>query len=170
MVLGDSLAEGYLAPPEASFPSVLEKRLEIELVNLGQRGATTADSVPRVKEEVLPLEPALVVLELGGNDALQKVDPEVTRANFQTMIDELHGAGVPILLLGVRGGLFKDKFADLYPELAEENGLAYVPDILDGILTSPTLRVDNVHPNAAGHQKIADKVEPELRRLLEQIR
>ena len=85
------------------------------------------------------------------------------------MIDQIHEQKIPILLLGVRGGLLKDKYANMYEELVEKNGLAYVPDILDGILTSPGLRVDNIHPNGKGHQMIADRVEPEFVALLKKL-
>ena len=154
VVLGDSLAEGYQLKPEESFVALLGTRLDVEIVNLGLKGATTAESLPRVKEEVLPLEPSLVVIELGGNDVLQKVDPVETKANLQAMIDQVHEKKIPILLLGVRGGLMSDRFADMFSELASDNEVAYVPDILDGILTSPGLRIDSIHPNREGHIKI----------------
>lgn len=169
VVLGDSLSEGFSIPKEETYVAVLRERLGVEIVNLGKKGITTGESLPRVKEEVLPLEPGLVILQLGGNDALQKKELSETRANLQTMIDQIHEQKIPILLLGVRGGLLKDKYANMYEELVEKNGLAYVPDILDGILTSPGLRVDNIHPNGKGHQMIADRVEPELVALLKKL-
>jgi acyl-CoA thioesterase I len=169
VVLGDSLAAGYQLQEGESFVDLLGKRLKVEMVNLGVSGATTGDSLPRVAEEVIPLKPALVIIELGGNDALQKLDLEVTRKNLQSMVDQLHANQTPVLVLGVRGGVLSDKFADLFEELASENQLAYVPNILEGILTSPTLRVDNVHPNADGHKLIADRVEPTLRKLVQQL-
>ena len=169
VVLGDSLAAGYQLEPQESFVSVLSERLGTEIVNLGLKGATTTDSLPRMAEEVLALKPSLVIIELGGNDALQKIDLEITRQNLQKMVDEVHQAETPVLLLGVRGGLMSDKFADMFEDLSSKNNLAYVPNILEGILTSPTLRIDNVHPNAQGHIVIADRVEPVLRPLLQQI-
>ena len=169
VILGDSLAAGYQLEPNENFVAVLSERLGVEIVNLGRKGATTADSLPRVAEEVLPLKPSLVIIELGGNDVLQKVDLEITRQNLQKMIDEVHQAETPILILGVRGGLLSDKFADLFEGLSSQNNLAYVPNILEGILTSPTLRIDNIHPNAQGHIVIADRVEPVLKPLLQKI-
>ena len=169
VILGDSLAEGVFVKPEENFVSVLSQRLNVEIVNLGQKGITTAESLPRVKEEVLPLDPSLVIIELGGNDYLQKVDPAETRANLQSMVDQLHAEKIPILMLGVRGGLMDDKFDDMFSELVAENELAYVSDILDGILTSPGLRVDSVHPNKEGHIVIADRVEPVLKDLVDKL-
>lgn len=169
VVLGDSLSEGYEIPKEETYVSVLSKRLDLEIVNLGIKGITTRESLPRVKEEVIPLQPSLVILQLGGNDALQKVDVEVTKSNLQSMIDQLHQEEIPVLILGVRGGVLNDKFADMFEQLASDNGLAYVPDILDGLLTNPSLRVDNIHPNGKGHELIADRVEPVLKPLLEKL-
>ena len=169
VILGDSLAEGYLVEKNEGFISVLSERLDIEIVNLGRKGATTAESLRRVDEEVLSLSPALVLLQLGGNDALQKVDPEVTKTNLQTMISQMHKQEIPILLLGVRGGLMSDKLAYAYEDLVSDNGLAYVSNILEGILTSPGLRVDNVHPNAKGHILIADRIEPVLKDLVQKL-
>ena len=169
VILGDSLAEGYDIEENENFVSVLSERLSLEIVNLGQKGITTAESVARVAEEVLPLNPALVIIELGGNDVLQKLDPASTKANLQKMVEAIQGEEIPILILGVRGGVLSDKLAEVFEDLADTHGLAYVPNILEGILTSPNLRVDNVHPNAAGHVLIADRVEPVLQSLLENL-
>lgn len=169
VILGDSLAVGKDVPEGKGFVPVLSERLDLEIVNLGINGITTKDSIPRVEAEVLPLKPSLVILELGGNDVLGKIEPAETKVNLQTMIDELQKEKIPILILGVRGGALKDKLAGHFESLASDNGLAYVPDILKGILTSPTLRVDYVHPNDKGHELIADRVEPVLRELCQKL-
>lgn len=169
VVLGDSLAAGYQLPEGQGFVDVLESRLGVEIENLSKSGITTTESLPRIKKEVLPLEPSLVIIELGGNDALQKKDVAETRANLQKMIDQVHEEKIPVMLLGVRGGLMSDKFEDMFEDLASDNEVAYVPNILDGLLTKPGLRIDNIHPNAKGHQLIADKVEPVLAELLQKI-
>ena len=166
VILGDSLAAGYEMPKGAGFVEVLSQRLGLEIENLGQNGATTAESLPRVAKEVLPLKPSLVIIELGGNDALRKVDPAETRENLAQMIRAVQEQGIPVMLLGVRGGLMSDRFDEMFDGLVSEFQTAYVPDLLDGILTHPELKHDNIHPNAKGHQALADKVEPELRRVL----
>ena len=169
VILGDSLAAGFEMQKGEGFVEVLSQRLNLAIVNLGKSGATTSDSLPRVAEEVLPLKPALVIIELGGNDALQKIDQRVTRENLAQMISSIQAQQIPVMLLGVRGGLMSDSFADMYAELASEYETAYVSDILEGLLTRPEFKHDNIHPNAKGHQRLADKVEPELRRVLQAI-
>ena len=169
VILGDSLAAGYGVEKGEGFVWLLNKRLGITITNLSTSGITSGDSLARVKDEVLPLKPALVMLELGGNDALQKVDPARTRENLATMIKEIQAEGIPVILIGVRGGVFSDDFAEMYEGLAEELETGYVPDLLEGILTHPELKLDSVHPNARGHVMLADKVEPELRRVWEAV-
>lgn len=165
-MLGDSLGAGYEMKAGDGFVEVLGKRLGIEITNLSQSGITTADTRPRVKDEVLPLAPSLVIVEVGGNDALQRVEPAKTRENLSAIIEELQTAGVPVILLGVQGGLLRDDYKGIYEDLASKYQTGYVPNILDGILTHPELKLDSIHPNAKGHLLVADHVEPELRRVL----
>lgn len=169
VILGDSLAAGVGSASQAGFVGVLSQRVGVEIVNRGVPGNTTAQGLARLDKDVLALDPALVILELGGNDALQKVDLDTTFSNLATIIDRVHGREIPVLMLGVRGGVFSDKFAARFQDLASEKKVAFVPNILDGILTSPALKHDSIHPNDAGYAVIADRVEPVLRSLLEQM-
>lgn len=169
VILGDSLGAGYGVGKEEGFVALLSKRLGVSITNLSTAGITTGESRPKVKEDVLPLKPALVMLELGGNDALQKVDPAVTRQNLAAMIEELQSDGIPVILIGVRGGVISDDYAEMYEGLARELQTGYVPDLLEGILTHPELKLDSVHPNAKGHVMLADRVEPELRRVWQAV-
>ncbi len=166
---GDSLTYGTGAPKGKGVVDILARRLGVEFVNKGVPGDTTEGALRRLKKDVLDLHPALVVVELGGNDFLRKVPPEVTFANLETIITKIQNQGAPVLLLGVQGGLFKDKYASRYRALARNLKTAYVDNILQGILTSPALKYDAIHPNAKGYERMADKIEPELRRLLEGI-
>lgn len=169
VILGDSVANGYGLQEGEGFVDLLSKRLGIDIVNLGKNGNTTGASVERVGKEILPLKPSLVIIELGGNDALNKVALEETRSNLVKMIEELQNEKIPILLMGVRGGVFSDKYYELYNELADEYQLAYLADMLDGIMDNPSLKLDAIHPNAKGHLFLADRVEPVLRPLLQKI-
>lgn len=169
VILGDSLGAAYGVPEEEGFVALLGARLGRPLVNLSRSGATTAQALERFEGEVLPTRPALLLLQLGGNDALQRVDPIKTRENLSQMIAAAQAQGIPVILLGVRGGLLSDTFEEMYEGLAKEYETGYVSNLLDGILTRPELKLDSVHPNAQGHRLIADRVEPELRRVLAQM-
>ena len=169
VILGDSLGAGFGVEPGEGFVPLLEKRLGITITNLSKSGITTGDSLPRVKTEVLPLKPALVMLELGGNDALNRVEQAKTRENLAAMIKELQAEVIPVILIGVRGGMLSDDYAEMFQGLAEEYETAFVPDLLEGILTHPELKIDSIHPNAKGHGLLADRVEPELRRVWEVV-
>lgn len=167
-VLGDSLSAGVEIPSEATYVSLTAKNLGIEIVNLSIPGLTTAGALPMVEKEVLPLKPRLVVVELGGNDALQRVETSKTRDNLQSIIEQLHAEKIPVLLIGVKGGLVRDPFEEMYEDLAKRNDTAYVSNILEGILGRSELLVDQFHPNAKGHELMAARVGPVLKKLLEQ--
>ena len=166
--LGDSLTAG-LGAKEKGYVDVLEDRFGLEFVNAGIKGNTTAEGLARLDEDVLKLEPGLVVIQLGGNDALQKIEPEDTFANLSQIIDRIQAKKVPVLLLGIRGGVFSDRFSEDFQTLVKEKEVAYVPNLLKGILTNATLKHDSIHPNDKGYAKIADRIEPTMRRLLKGI-
>lgn len=168
VVLGDSLSAGVEIPPEATWVSLLAGRLGTEIANNSVPGLTTAAALGKLKEEVLPLSPRLVVVELGGNDALQRVERVKTEENLQTIIEQLQGEKIPVLLLGVQGGLMSDPYEGMYEELSRKNKTAYISNILDGLLGHPDLLVDQFHPNAKGHEMMATRIEPVLKELLEQ--
>lgn len=167
--LGDSLTEGLGAPAGQGYVDVLAERFGLEFVNKGIKGHTTAQGLARLQKDVLDLNPSLVVLELGGNDVLQKMEPEVTFKNLDEILRQLDQKKVPVLLVGIRRGLLGDRYRDGFERLAESYKTAYMPNILRGILTNAELKYDSIHPNAKGYAKIADRMEPILRPLLEGV-
>ncbi|MCA9796094.1 MAG: arylesterase, partial [Candidatus Eremiobacteraeota bacterium] len=120
-------------------------------------------------KDVLSLEPSLVIVELGGNDVLQKVDPQQTFQNLEKIVDAIQAQRTPVLLLGIRGGLVKDRFASEFRRLSKDKETALVENIMEGVLTQPGLKADPIHPNAAGYRVLADRIEPTLKSLLQQI-
>jgi len=164
---GDSLVEGIGAGPDMDLPSQLSRRLGVEIINAGKSGDTTASALNRLERDVLLKDPRLVIILLGGNDILQRSPPEEVAKNLRKIIELIRKEDAGIILIGVRGGIFGDPYKEMFENLAKERGVVYyVPDILDGIIGNPDLMSDPVHPNNQGYAKIADKLEPVLRKLL----
>lgn len=167
VVLGDSLSKGVGIKPEETWVALVAGKQGIEIENLAKTGFNTEVSVPRVDKEVLPLKPRLVVVELGGNDALQRVEKSKTEANLEAILGKLQEEKIPVLLLGVQGGVLSDPYEDMFASLAHTYQTGYVSNILEGIVGHQELLVDNFHPNGKGHALIAERVGPVLEAMLE---
>ncbi len=167
IALGDSLTAGEGIGASEAYPAVLSARLGVPMVNAGVSGNMTSDALAR-----LPLlfrqypRPKLAIVMLGGNDFLQRRPKEETAQNLGRIIEEFQARGAVVVLVGVRGGVFSDTFASEYQRLSRQYQTAYVSNVLKGIMGDPSLKVDTIHPNAKGHQKIADRLEPVVRRLI----
>ena len=170
VVLGDSLSFGTGSETRQGYVAILEARTKAKLINKGVPGDTTGRALLRFQRDVLDLKPSLLILELGGNDFLQKVDMDEIFANLDKMIVQVQAQGGAVLLLGVQGGIFSDKAATRYSELAKARQTGFVPNIMDGIMSNPALKTDALHPNDAGYAKLADRVEPELRWCLSRLK
>ncbi len=164
---GDSLVFGVGTTPGNTFVDELSRRIGEKIVNLGEAGNTTADGLMRIRE-LEALEPRLVIILLGGNDTLRRIDPKDTFANLSTLIETLHAKDTAVLLIGITGGFsYGSQYETEFEELAEKHGVAYVPNILSGLIGRSEYMADAIHPNDAGHKLMADKIEPTLREVLE---
>lgn len=159
-VLGDSLSAGYGLEAADAFPARLEQMLRkygcsVAVSNAGVSGDTTAGGRARL-DWVLADKPQLVIVELGGNDALRGLDPAEVEANLAAILETLRQRGVKALLAGMYaprnlGKEYYTKFDALYPRLAARFGVPLYPFILAGIEGNPQLELaDGIHPNAAG--------------------
>lgn len=173
LAFGDSLYAGYGLDRGMSLPDRLEARLRkaginATVVNAGVSGDTSAAGRQRL---VFTLDsqkraPDLVILGLGGNDALRQISPTETRADLTAMMDELKRRNIPVLLTGMRappnlGPDYAGKFEPIWPDLAKEYGAGLYPFILDGVITDPALmQRDGIHPTAAGVDRIAGAIMP----------
>lgn len=167
--LGDSLTEGYQVEPEFSYPFLVEHRLrdkgwpDIEVVNAGISGSTSASAVSRLRWQ-MQQNPDVVVLALGANDGLRGIAPASTKANLAKAIDLAKDEGVRVLLAGMKlppnyGSEHTEAFERLFEELAREKQVALIPFLLDGVAAQPDLNLpDGIHPNASGYSLIADTV------------
>jgi lysophospholipase L1-like esterase len=158
---GDSLVWGQGADQNKDFVSLLSQKIGQPIVNLGIPGNTTQDGLNRLNGLDI-YHPKVILLLLGGNDYLKRVPIDGTFSNLGKIIEAMQKRGAIVLLLGVRGGVIEDHFDSRYKALSEKYGTAYVPDVLAGLFGNEKLMSDEVHPNNAGYQIIADRIYPVL--------
>jgi acyl-CoA thioesterase I len=174
--LGDSISAGLHLPGEQAFPSVIKRSLakdgvSFQLLNAGVSGDTSAGGLRRV-DWVLKQQPKIVVVELGANDALRGQPVQEIENNLRGILEKIRAAGVTPLLLGMRiptsyGEDYANAFEAVYPELAKELGIPFVPFFMDGVAGVAALNLpDGLHPTQEGHVKLARTVQPALAKLL----
>ncbi len=170
VAVGDSLTAGFGVAEEQSFPALLEKKLQEDghkyrVINAGVSAETSSGTLSRL-EWILTLQPDIVILETGANDGLRGIDPQVAENNIREILKTLKERNVEVLLVGMKmvrnlGPIYVAKFNALYPRLAEESGAVFMPFLLEGVAMQGALnQADGVHPNAAGHLKIAENIYP----------
>jgi len=169
IAFGDSLTSGYGASEGMDFPSQLTRRLGITIRNFGAPGDTTQGALSRL-EAAAKSQPRVVLLCLGGNDGLQQMSRDQMFRNLGVMIDRFHSGGAFVVLIGVRSATVRDKNDKPFEELARAKKVLLVPNVLDGLLTDPRLMSDTIHPNDAGYERIAEKINRALTPILEQLR
>lgn len=173
---GDSLTAGFGVPPDQAWPALVEARLRRDgyphrVVNAGVSGDTSAGGLRRV-DWVLRTRPEIVIVALGANDGLRGQPARETRANLDGIVDRLQEAGARVLLAGMRlppnyGPDRARQFAAVFPAVARRTRVPLVPFLLDGVAGDPGLNLpDGIHPNAAGHRVIAERIWPHLVPLL----
>ena len=160
---GDSITAGVGADGAPTYPDLLAQRLDADVVNAGYPGATAADLLARLPE-ALAHDPWLVIVEAGGNDMLRRVPVGETEAAVRGLVQGVLAAGAVPMLVEIRapfGGL-----GDLFVRLGDEYDVPVVEDVLPEILLDRRLKSDEIHPNAAGYERlaaaVADEVEPLL--------
>ena len=179
LVLGDSLSAAHNIPAGAGWVSLLEQRLRRELpqppavVNASISGETSAGALARLPALLQKHRPSVVVIELGGNDALRGLAPPQLRGNLERMIGLSRQAGARVLLLGIDvppnyGPAYRDRLRRTYAELAREHDTGLVPFLLEGVALQPgMMQSDGLHPTAAAQPRLLDNVWPALEPLLQ---
>jgi acyl-CoA thioesterase I len=174
--LGDSIAAGLHLAADRAFPAVLQQQLAasgvaFELMNGGVSGDTTAGGLRRV-DWLLKQAPKVVVIELGANDGMRGVPVADVEQNLRAIIAKVQAAGAKPLLLGIRippsyGPEYVNAFDSLYPRIAGDLHVAFVPFFMDGVAGVAALNLeDGIHPTAEGHARLATNVAEPLRKLL----
>jgi acyl-CoA thioesterase-1 len=177
LVLGDSLSAAYGIRLEQGWVALLQDRLESKgyghrVVNASSSGETTGGALARLPRALERHRPAIVVIELGGNDGLRGLPIAEVRANFEALIRASRDSGASVLLIGMRippnyGATYTKAFHELFGELATQHRLPLVPFFLDSIALDDSLMLeDGLHPNAAAQPRLLEMVWPKLEPLL----
>ena len=178
LVFGDSLSAGYGLTPGSGWVNLLEQRMKsagyaYRIVNASVSGETTAGGATRIEAALREHRPAIIVIELGGNDGLRGLPIEQMRKNLAAIIETSERRGAEPILLGMRlppnyGTSYTTKFQDMYSGLARRYKIPLVPFLLERIAArADYFQLDMVHPTAAAQSLILEEVwthlEPVLR-------
>jgi acyl-CoA thioesterase-1 len=180
VVLGDSLSAGFGLPADAAFPAMLEHALKAKdiaatVANAGVSGDTASGGLGRLDWSV-PDGTDAVILELGANDALRGIDPKLTKAALDGILNKLGDRRIAVLLAGMQaprnmGPDYVRAFDAIFPALASTHPVVFYPFFLDGVATDPKLNQgDGMHPNAAGVGVIVARILPQVEELVSRAR
>ncbi|MFN7999137.1 MAG: arylesterase [Bryobacteraceae bacterium] len=180
VAFGDSLTAGFGAEPGKSYPDFLQQDLDragyrYRVVNAGISGETTSDALARL-EKVTALNPAVVILEFGGNDGLRGLPTASTRSNMEQLTAGLKRSGAQVLLAGMTlppnyGPDYIRRFEETYTGLAAKEKIPLIPFLLIGVAgTTRYMQQDGIHPTAEGNRLVAENVMHYLKPLLKRGR
>lgn len=183
LVVGDSLSAEYGLARGTGWVALLEARLAAQrvsasVVNASVSGDTTSGGRSRLTALLQLHQPSVVIIELGGNDALRGLPLKNTEENLAWMTTAAQQAGAKVLLLGMQvppnyGRTYSNQFAQIFVSVAQKNKAAVVPFLLKGIAdkanaadAAALFQADRIHPRAEAHPQMLDNVWPALRKLL----
>ncbi|MFP5350811.1 MAG: arylesterase [Gammaproteobacteria bacterium] len=177
LVVGDSLSAAYGIDAATGWVAQLQQRLreqqaDYTVINASISGDTSANGRARLPRALAQHRPALVVIELGGNDGLRGLPLPQMKRNLADMVRAAKRAGARVLLIGIKlppnyGQRYTSDFERVYQDLAKEQRVALVPHLLDGVAgVDGLMQPDGIHPTAAAQTRMLDNVWPALRPLL----
>ncbi len=180
LVVGDSLSAEYGIARGSGWVALLEQRLAKEkkpwkVVNASISGDTTAGGRSRIDNLLAQHRPAVVIIELGGNDALRGLPLQSTADNLRNMVQAAKASGARVLLVGMQippnyGQAYARKFAEVFVDISREQQIALLPFLLKGIAdgadATRLFQADRIHPQAQAHPRILENVWPALEPLL----
>lgn len=167
VAVGDSLTFGF-GGGGTTYPEELAKIIKRQVVNEGVSGHTSAQVLERIDNIIQKEKPAYVLLAIGGNDMLRRVNDEDIKKNIINIIEKLEHSGVKVILIAEprprsNGLIFGISDADLYKEIAKKKGILLIGDAFTKFLNNEKYKSDFIHLNAQGYIKAAEKIAEELK-------
>ena len=177
LLFGDSLMSGYGLPEDDHLSVVLEKSLksdkyEIQIFNGSISGDTSSDGLDRIENELSDTSYDLIIIGLGANDMLRRINPDQTKQNLEDIINIMRSNNIKIILAGMiasptNGLNYKKKFDKIYPDLSKKFELELIPFLLKGVALNPSLnQADGIHPNEKGVLIIAETIKKSITNFL----
>jgi acyl-CoA thioesterase-1 len=180
LVLGDSLSAEYGLQRGSGWVALMEKRIAAEklnatVVNASISGDTTSGGRSRLPSLLAQHQPSVVVIELGGNDALRGLPLNMTQDNLLAMAEAAQASGAKVLFAGMQvppnyGPDYTQRFSEAFATVAKRSHAALVPFLLKGVADAPNaaalFQVDRIHPKEEAHPTILNTMWPAIKRLL----
>ena len=180
LVIGDSLSAAYGIDVKEGWVALLSDRLAdegypLQVINSSVSGDTSANGLSRLPTLLADYQPAIVIIELGGNDGLRGLSLKELKSNLTQMVEQSQAAGAQVLVLGVQipsnyGAGYTRLFSDTFVQVADEGSTALVPSFMSGMETSIELfQDDGIHPSAKAQPLLLDNTWAELKPLLDRV-
>ena len=164
LAFGDSLTYGTGAAENQAYPRVLAGLIGREVVGAGVPGDVTSEGLRRLPGTIEEAKPKILLLCLGGNDMLRKLDSAATQANLRAMVQLARERGVGVVLIGVPKPALFGGTVEFYEKIAREFQIPLENEILHEVLFDNEFKSDHIHPNARGYRRLAESIADLLRR------
>ncbi len=164
VAFGDSLTYGTGAAESESYPAVLAQLIGRKVVRAGVPGEVTAQGLARIEQVIEAYRPALVIVCLGGNDMLRKVDDAQVKKNLAEIIRAIRSRGIAVVLVGVPKPALITSAPAFYGELAREFEVPYEGKVVTDVMYQLELKADPIHPNAKGYRRMAEAIAELLKK------
>lgn len=164
LAFGDSITSGVGAQPGESYPEVLQGLINRKVIKSGIPGETSGEGLTRLPNELAMNKPKLVLLCLGGNDLLRKMDIEQAGANIRRMVQMIRDSGAEVVIIGVPKPGLQLSTASFYGNISKDMGVPMEGILLADILSDKKLKADPIHPNGEGYRVLAEGIAAFLRK------
>lgn len=162
---GNSITAGSGVKRKNSYPSLLQERLEANVINAGESGDTTFDALKRLEKDVLNKNPLIVIVEFGGNDYLQHILRKKTLKNLDKVVQKIVQHGSMVILVGIHCGILGNEYKDGLIRIGGKYNIPVIGNVQKGIFTIEYKR-DRIHPNKKGYKIISKRIYNRVKKLL----